>query len=58
MGKEKRFEVIEKDMNLGFGTSASIICDNETGVQYLIASTGFGGGITILLDKDGKPLLR
>lgn len=35
----------------------SIITDKHTGVQYLIASEGSGGGVTPLIDKDGKPLL-
>lgn len=34
-----------------------IICDKKTKVLYLRAGIYKGGGITVLLDKDGKPLL-
>lgn len=48
---EKRFEVLFKE---GMVSSYKIIVDNETGVNYLLVSEGYGGGITPLLDKDGK----
>ena len=50
----KRFEVIEKD---GFVEGTRIIVDTETGVQYLMAHWTNIGGITVLVDRDGKPLL-
>ncbi|MDE7363252.1 MAG: xylan 1,4-beta-xylosidase [Oscillospiraceae bacterium] len=31
--------------------------DTETGVNYLFHSTGEAGGMTPLLDKDGKPVV-
>lgn len=34
-----------------------IYVDNETGVQYLYKYFGYGAGLTVLLDADGKPLL-
>jgi len=37
---------------------AKIITDSETGVQYLFAFEGYAGGLTLLVDKDGKPLLN
>ena len=49
-----RFEIIDKD---GFFEGTRIIVDTETGVQYLMAHWTNIGGITILVDKDGKPLL-
>ncbi len=55
--KEKRFiKVFEQ----GGGFSAPTTCilvDRETGVNYLYASSGYGGGLTVLLDKDGKPIV-
>lgn len=51
---EKRFEIIEKE---GFMEGARIIVDTETGVQYLYVFSGYGGGVTPLLDRDGKPLI-
>ncbi|MCX4267277.1 MAG: DUF6440 family protein [Lachnospiraceae bacterium] len=36
-----------------------IIVDKETGVNYLLASSSLtsGCGLTVLLDKDGKPVI-
>lgn len=34
-----------------------IYCDKETKVMYLISNIYEGGGITVLVNKDGKPLL-
>lgn len=31
--------------------------DRETGVQYLYRISGYSGGLTPLLDRDGKPLI-
>lgn len=53
MAKEKRFERIYKQ---GAG-SMEIWVDKETGVNYLYRASGYGGGLTVLLDKDGKPIV-
>lgn len=50
----KRFEMIEKD---GLTEGTRIIVDKETGVQYLMAHWTNIGGLTVLVDRDGKPLL-
>ncbi|KAE9708257.1 hypothetical protein GP713_23980 [Escherichia coli] len=34
-----------------------IVVDEQTGVQYLFSAIGYSGGMTVLVDKDGKPLL-
>lgn len=31
--------------------------DRETGVNYLFHAAGYAGGLTPLLDKDGKPIV-
>lgn len=31
--------------------------DRETGVNYLFHEEGYAGGLTVLLDKDGKPVI-
>ena len=51
---DKRFEVTMKQ---GLIEGTHIILDKETGVQYLMAFCGNGCGLTVLVDKDGKPLL-
>lgn len=53
MAKEKRFEKIYTQ---GVG-SIEIRVDKETGVNYLYHSSGYSGGLTVLLDKDGKPVV-
>ena len=50
MAKEKRFEKIYSQ---GAG-SIEIWVDKETGVNYLYHVSGYAGGLTVLLDKDGK----
>jgi hypothetical protein len=34
-----------------------ILVDKETGVNYLFAFSGYSGGLTPLLDADGKPIV-
>ena len=53
MAKEKRFE---KVYSQGMG-SVEIWVDKKTGVNYLYHSGGYSGGLTVLLDKDGKPVI-
>ncbi len=53
MKGKKRFEVLETQ---GMGTY-SVIVDNETGVNYLYVTIGPSGGLTVLLDADGKPII-
>ncbi len=35
----------------------SIIIDAETGVNYMFVEDGYAGGLTPLLDKNGKPIV-
>ena len=53
MAKEKRFEKVYSQ-DLG---SISVFVDKETGVNYLWISGGYSGGLTPLLDRDGKPVV-
>ena len=55
MGKLERFEVVSKEGGL-MNTAGQILIlrDKETGVQYV---SGYVGGLTPLLDADGKPLV-
>jgi len=53
MAKEKRFKkVYSQDMG-----TIEIWVDKETGVNYLYRQSGYSGGMTVLLDKDGKPVI-
>lgn len=53
MSKDKRFERVYSQ---GAG-SVEIWVDKDTGVNYLFRSSGYAGGLTVLLDKDGKPMI-
>ena len=35
-----------------------ILVDGETGVNYLVWKSGYAGGITPLLDSEGKVVIR
>lgn len=52
---KKRFERVYKQS--GFSASVQIWVDKETGVNYLYMGQGYGGGLTPLLDRDGKPII-
>lgn len=52
--KDKRFETIYSQ---GTIDQLKIVVDVQTGVQYLEMQAGYAGGLTPLLDRDGKPLL-
>ena len=55
MGKEsKRFVWQESE---GFLRESRIIVDTETGVNYLFVHEGYAGGLTPLLDANGKPIV-
>ena len=41
----------------GVVSSVEIWVDRETGVNYLYMSRGYGGGLTPLLDREGKPVI-
>ncbi|EAC3422358.1 hypothetical protein MO183_000120 [Listeria monocytogenes] len=51
---EERFEKIYTQGKLNI---MEIWVDKETGVQYVYHLAGYAGGMSPLLDADGKPLL-
>lgn len=58
MKKETRFEVIHKEgAQLTDDGIRQIMVDKETGVNYLVWKSGYAGGITPLLDSEGKPVI-
>ena len=54
MAKEKRFE---KVYSQGALDVIEIFVDRETGVNYIFRQNGHAGGLTPLLDRDGKPVV-
>ena len=53
MAKNNRFVKI---YGQGMGTM-EIWIDKETGVNYLYHQSGYAGGLTVLLDAEGKPVI-
>lgn len=54
--KDKRFDVIQSE-SCGFsGPNCQVLVDTATGIQYLFVTSGYAGGLTPLLDRDGTPL--
>ena len=51
--KEERFVKIHSEA-MG---SRMILVDKVTGVNYLFVSSGYAGGLTPLLDREGKPVI-
>jgi hypothetical protein len=54
MAKNERFEKIYSQ---GINNVMEIWVDKETGVNYLFHAGGYAGGLTPLLDRDGKPVI-
>ena len=52
---EKRFVRIYKQETLT--TVLEIWMDRDTGVNYLYRRNGYSGGMTVWVDRDGKPLI-
>ena len=52
---EKRIVRIYKQETLT--TVLEIWMDRDTGVNYLYRRNGYSGGMTVLVDRDGKPLI-
>ena len=57
MKKESRFEIVLSEGSSLTAVTTMILVDKETGVHYLFAKSGYSGGLTPLLDADGKPVV-
>ena len=53
---DKRFE-IKKEQGGFVNESIKIIVDKETGVNYIWVQSGYAGGLTVLVDENGKPVV-
>ena len=51
---DKRFEKVYRQ---GAMTTTEVWIDRETGILYLYHQSGYAGGLTPLLDRDGKPMV-
>ena len=52
--KDKRFEIVYQQ---GAMDIIEILVDKETGVNYLFRTNGYAGGMTPLLDREGRPII-
>ncbi|MBR4049049.1 MAG: xylan 1,4-beta-xylosidase [Clostridia bacterium] len=54
MFDDKRFE---KTYSQGTLNVTEVWVDRQTGVNYVFHASGNAGGMTVLLDRDGKPVI-
>ena len=54
MAKNERFI---KTYSQGKLVENEVWVDKETGVNYLYRKDGYSGGLCVLVDKDGKPVV-
>lgn len=54
--KKNRFKIVSEEP-MGEGSGCRIIEDTETGINYLYHYDRFGGGLTVLIDEEGEPLI-
>ena len=38
-------------------TQQRVLVDRKTGVNYLWTASGYAGGLTVLVDAEGKPIV-
>lgn len=55
--KDKRFIKVYSQSGGFAGNSMTIYVDRETGVNYLFSASGYAGGLTPLLNRDGTPVI-
>ena len=54
--KEDRFICVYSEVSFTLGV-LRVLVDRETGVNYLYHAAGNTGGLTPLLDREGKPVV-
>ena len=54
--KDERFIKVYSQSSFATGNVA-VLVDKETGVNYLFSSSGNAGGLTVLLNRDGTPVV-
>ena len=54
---EKRFVRTYKQPGGFTGIQVEIWVDRKTGVNYMFTASGYAGGLTVLLNPDGTPVV-
>lgn len=57
MAKEKRVDRFEKVYTQGALNGMEIWVDRQTGVNYVFGFNGYAGGMTVLVDREGNPVV-
>ena len=55
--KEDRFIKTVVDSGGMSDNYMAIYVDRKTGVNYLFSASGYAGGLCVLVDRDGKPIV-
>ena len=55
--KSKRFICTEVSRGAFDATQSRVLVDRQTGVNYLWTEAGYSGGLTVLVDAEGKPIV-
>ena len=55
--KDNRFIKVYSQSGGFTGNHMAIYVDRETGVNYLFTQSGYAGGMTPLLNRDGPPVI-
>jgi hypothetical protein len=56
--EENRFKVVLREgSSIRDDGMRQILVDTKTGVNYLVWKVGYAGGITPLLDPEGRPVI-
>ena len=54
---DKLFDVVLREGSSLLDVQRIVLVDRETGVNYLFVHMGSAGGLTPLLDAEGKPVI-
>jgi hypothetical protein len=57
IAREDRFKKILVDSGGMTENHMAIYVDRKTGVNYLFSACGNAGGLCVLVDRDGKPIV-
>lgn len=55
--KKERFKVVYREVTGLVDEAKVVLIDLKTGVNYLFVQSGYAGGLTPLLDENGKPVI-
>ncbi len=55
--KTDRFVCTEVSGGAFDAFQARVLVDRKTGVNYLWTASGYAGGLTVLMDAEGKPIV-